>query len=272
MRILLINPNTSADMTERMAATGAAVLPPDVELVAMTAPRGMPYVASRAEALIAGHITLEMIAEHQHGMDAVVIAAFGDPGLVAARELFDLPITGMAEAAMLTACMIGPRFSIVTFSQTLTAWYEDAVALSGLQARCASIRVPNASFSSVANVQDELESELVGVTRRVVREDKADVVILAGAPLTGFAMRIADQVPVALVDPLSAAVCQAELLARLRPRPARAGRYARPGPKPAPGLSPALRAWIEHRPELLPGNGALAGDNGFGDGGFGDAV
>ncbi len=30
----------------------------------------------------------------------MVIAAFGDPGLIAARELFDLPIVGMAEAAM----------------------------------------------------------------------------------------------------------------------------------------------------------------------------
>lgn len=234
-------------MTERMVATAGAVLAPDVELVAITAARGMPYIASRAEALVAGTLTLELIAEHQADADAVVIAAFGDPGLVAARELFDLPITGMAEAAILTACMLGQRFSIVTFSRTLTAWYEDAVALSGLQARCASIRVPDIGFHSVATVQHELEDALVSLIERVAQEDQADVVILGGAPLTGLAGRIADRVSVPLVDPLSAAVAQAELLARLKPRPARMGRFARPGPKSALGLSPALGAWIEHR-------------------------
>ncbi|MFG1465018.1 aspartate/glutamate racemase family protein [Xanthobacter sp. DSM 24535] len=248
MRILLINPNTSADMTERMVATAASVLNPDVDLVAMTAVRGMPYIASRAESLIAGTITLEMIAEHQADADAIVIGAFGDPGLIAARELFDLPITAMAEAAMLTACMLGRRFSIITFSRTLVAWYEDAVSLSGLDARCASIRVPDVGFHSVATVQHELEGELVAQTERAVHEDGADVVILAGAPLTGLASRIADQVSVPLVDPLSAAIGQAQLLARMKPRPARAGRFARPGPKPAAGLSPALGAWMEHRP------------------------
>lgn len=256
MRILLINPNTSADMTARMVATARPVLAPDVELVSLTAAQGLPYIASRAEAVVAGALTLEMIAAHQEGMDAVVIAAFGDPGLIAARELFDLPVVAMAEAAMLTACMLGPRFSIVTFSPALTPWYEDAVALTGMGARCASIRVPDVGFSSVSDVQHEMEAELVEMTRRAVDEDRADVVILAGAPLTGLAQRVADRVPVPLVDPLSAAVGQAQLLARLKPRPASAGRFARPGPKPATGLSPALGAWIEHLPGGARPNGA----------------
>ena len=70
MKILLINPNTSANMTERMVRAAADVLAPDVELVAITATRGMPYIASRAEAVIAGAITLEMLAEHHRGTDA----------------------------------------------------------------------------------------------------------------------------------------------------------------------------------------------------------
>jgi allantoin racemase len=247
MKILLINPNTSADMTERMVRTAAEVLAPDAELVALTATRGMPYIASRAEAVIAGTITLEMLAEHHRGADAVVIAAFGDPGLIAARELFEVPITAMAESAILSACMLGKRFAILTFSRTLVPWFEDAVALCGLEARCAAIRVPDVSFQSVATVQHELENELIALAEQTVKNDGADVIILAGAPLTGLAGRIADRVPVPVVDPLSAAVSQAQALARLKPRPARAGRFARPGPKPTEGLMPALGAWIEHR-------------------------
>jgi Asp/Glu/hydantoin racemase len=247
MKILLINPNTSADMTERMIGTAAEVLAHGVELVALTASRGMPYIASRAEAAIAGAITLEMIAEHHDGADAVVIAAFGDPGLIAARELFEIPVTAMAESAILTACMLGKRFAILTFSRTLVAWFEDSVALCGLEARCAGIRVPDASFQSVATVQHELENELVALAERTIRNDGADVIILAGAPLAGLAGRIADRIPVPLIDPLAAAVSQAQTLARLKPRAARAGRFARPGPKPTQGLTPALGDWIEHR-------------------------
>jgi Asp/Glu/hydantoin racemase len=247
MKLLLINPNTSTDMTDRMVRTAANVLPPDAELVAITAKRGMPYIASRAEAVIAGTITLEMIAEHHHGADAIIIAAFGDPGLIAARELFEVPITAMAESAILTACMLGKRFSILTFSRTLVPWYEDAVALAGLEARCSSIRVPDVSFQSVATVQDEFENELISLAARAVKEDGADVIILAGAPLTGLAERVADRIPVPVVDPLSASVSHAQTLARMKPRAARAGRFARPGPKPAEGLLPALGNWIEHR-------------------------
>lgn len=247
MRILLINPNTSVRMTERMVASASRSLAPDAELVALTATQGMPYIASRAESVIAGATTLEMIAEHHHGVDAVVIGAFGDPGLIAARELFDLPITAMAEAAMLTACMLAPRFGIVTFSQALTSWYEDAVALTGLQHRCAGIRVPDIGFRSIDDVQNELEAELIELCCRAVVADRADAVILAGAPLTGLAAKVADRVPVPLIDPLDAAIGQATLLARLRTSPARAGRFARPPSKPATGLTPALGAWIEHR-------------------------
>lgn len=247
MNILLINPNTSADMTERMARNAAAVLPGDTAVTALTAPRGMPYIASRAEALIAGQITLELIAEHQAGTDAVVIAAFGDPGLIAARELFDVPIIGMAEAALLTACMLGRKFAIVTFSRTLVAWYEDAVSLAGLDSRLAGIRVPSAKFESVATVRDELEEALAETALQAVDADGADVVILAGAPLTGLARQMASRIPVPLVDPLEAAVLQAHTLIRMNPRSASRGRFARPPAKPATGVADCLKGWIEHQ-------------------------
>ena len=107
MRLLLLNPNMTESMTESMAAIATNVAPAGTEILALTAPRGFPYIASRAEAQIAGAIACESIAEHAEDVDAVIIAAFGDPGLRAARELFDIPVIGMAEAALMTAAMPG---------------------------------------------------------------------------------------------------------------------------------------------------------------------
>ena len=148
MKILLLNPNTTAEVTDLLCAAGIRAASPGTELVAMTAKRGVPYIATRAEAQIGGDIALEMLAEAGEGFDAAIIAAFGDPGLFGARELFSFPVVGLAEAAMLTACMVGQRFSIVTFSRALAPWYLECVAMHGLDARCAGIRALDESIQS----------------------------------------------------------------------------------------------------------------------------
>ncbi|MEI8145826.1 MAG: aspartate/glutamate racemase family protein, partial [Alphaproteobacteria bacterium] len=140
MKILLVNPNTSISVTERLEAVGRSVASPGTTIKALTAPRGFPYLSSRAEAQIGGAIVLDMIAEEPEPFDVAIIAAFGDPGLMAARELFDQPVIGMSEAAMLTACMLGSKFSLVTFANALKPWFEECVAMHGLTDRCASVR------------------------------------------------------------------------------------------------------------------------------------
>ena len=246
MRVLLLNPNTSVAMTARMATAAQAALAPDVQITALTAATGLPYIASRAEAQLAGAAVLETLAAHHAGHDAAVIAAYGDPGLIAARELFDLPVVGMAEAAMLTACQLGARFAIVTFSPALLPWYEDAVALAGLSARCVGLYAVRRAFQVVTEVQDELRPEILALAEGAVA-DGADTVILAGAPLAGLAAALRDAVPVPLIDPLASALGQAQALVRLGTRPPTAGRFARPPAKPATGLTGALARWIAHR-------------------------
>lgn len=247
MKILLLNPNTTADVTDLLHAAGSRAASAGTELVPVTAARGVPYIATRAEAQIGGAIALEMLAEAGPGVDAAVIAAFGDPGLFGARELFAFPVVGLAEAAMLTACMLGRRFAIVTFAGALAPWYEECVAMHGLSSRCAGIRTLDGHFQSISQVQAEKEELLVALANRAVEQDNADVVILSGAPLAGLAAKVRDRIPVPVVDPVAAAVRQAETLAVLKPRKAVAGTFRRPDPKPTRGLAEPLAAIIEHR-------------------------
>jgi allantoin racemase len=247
VKILLLNPNTTAAVTDLLYAAGTRVASPGTELVAATAKRGVPYIATRAEAQIGGAITLELLAEAGSSVDAAIIAAFGDPGLFGARELFDIPVVGLAEAAMLTACMVGQRFSIVTFARALAPWYQECVAMHGLGAGCAGIRTLDDPFQSIADVQAEKEDMLVTLANRAVEQDRADVVILSGAPLAGLAAKVSHRIPVPVIDPIAAAVRQAETLVVLKPRKAVAGTFRRPDPKETIGLAEPLAAVIEHR-------------------------
>ncbi|MDR3476260.1 MAG: aspartate/glutamate racemase family protein [Devosia sp.] len=246
MRILLLNPNMTEAVTELMADAGRSVAAAGTEIVAVTAGRGVPYISTRAEAQIGGTIALEMLAEHDGQVDAAIIAAFGDPGLLGARELFDFPVIGVSEAAMLTACMLGQRFAVVTFSKSLVGWYRDCVELNGLAGRCAGIHALDLSFADVASDQDGNSDLLVELAGKVVRDSDADSLIFGGAPLAGLAHRSRDRIPVPIIDPVAAAVKQAEALIALRPRKAITGSFQRPGPKATAGIALALAARIEH--------------------------
>jgi Asp/Glu/hydantoin racemase len=247
MKILVANPNTSTGVTDRLVAAGRLVASAGTKLIPMTAPRGVPYIATRAEAAIGSAVMLEMLAERRGEIDAAIVAAFGDPGLGGARELFDFPVVGMAEAAMLVACTLGRSFAIVSFAKALEPWFAEIVAWHGLSGRCAAIRTLDEAFRSIDDVQDEKKQVLIDLAIGTVRHDGADAVILAGAPLAGMADKVKDRIPVPVIDGIQAAVTMAEGLVRLKPRKATAGTYRRPAAKDSRGLAGPLADVIGHR-------------------------
>jgi Asp/Glu/hydantoin racemase len=93
-------------------------------------------------------------------------------------------------------------------------------------------------------VAEEKAEALVRLCEATVREDDADVVVLAGAPLAGLAGQIAHRVPVPLVEQVAAGIAPAEMLVRLAT--ARGASLRRPAPKTSQGLPPALAARIAH--------------------------
>ena len=242
MRLLLLNPNTTQAMTDQMMTVATRIAGPEVTITARTATRGVPYIASRAEAQLAGAEVLDMLAQDKGHHDAAIIAAFGDPGIVAARELFDHPIVGMAEAAVMTAALLGERFSVVTFSPVMARWYVDCIRQTGLEARFTGVRCPDIAPEKLNDVIADQRDELIALTEQAVLRDGADVVIMGGAPLAGLAQQINDVAPALLVDPISAAVVQAIGLARLSP--AYTNRASRPARKGSTGLGPELAAVI----------------------------
>ena len=179
MKILLLNPNMTQAMTDNMAAIARAVVGDRAEIVPVTATRGFPYIASRAEAQIAGGLVLEMIAEHADDVDAVVIAAFGDPGLAGARDLFDLPIVGMAEAAVMTAALLGETFAVVTFSPLMTRWYAECVRGTGINDRFKGVFTLGTTHDRLSDVQTDMRADLIALATTAATHHSADVIIWA---------------------------------------------------------------------------------------------
>ena len=98
-----------------------------------------------------------------------------------------MPVTGLTEAALASACLLGNRISIIAISQRIQAWYREVVESYGLGSRLASIRALDRPLASIGQVQDEHAHALKALAERAVDEDGADVIVLAGAPLAGLA-------------------------------------------------------------------------------------
>lgn len=137
-QVLVINPNTRADMTA-MVADAARLAWPGVGVRTATGRFGGLYIASRAAFAIAGHATLDAYAEHGEGVDAVLLACFGDPGLDALREIAPVPVIGLVEAAALEASAGGARYAIVTGGLRWGPMLEEMVRLRRLDATLAGI-------------------------------------------------------------------------------------------------------------------------------------
>ena len=256
MKLLVINPNISDDVTALIESEARRSAAENTELVVRTAGSGVEYIETRFESLIAAGAVAEIIAEYSGGagaaagrpatedttIDGIVVAAFGDPGMPALKELADVPVIGITEAALCAAALQGHRFSIIAISDRIRPWYLDCVERFGLAGRLASIRSINEALSAIGSVQQDFKETLLALSRQSVAEDGADVVILAGAPLAGLARELRGQIPVPVVDGISAGIRMAEAVVGMQSGPHRAGAFSSPPVKARKGLSENLDA------------------------------
>lgn len=240
MRLLVVNANTSDIVTEKVAAQARASASPGTEVVAVTGTFGARVIGTRAEHAIGEHSTVTLVAQHATEFDAVVIAVSYDTGLRAARELLNVPVVGMTEAGLLTACMLGGRIGIVTFGRRVRPLYDELVAGYGLAPRVAGWRTLESTAAYQRGAHDALDDELVDAANDLVERDGAETVLLTGAVMAGVPTRLQARVPVPLIDGLDCAVRQAELLARLgKPKPS-TGSYAAPAPRELVAVDAAI--------------------------------
>ena len=244
MRLLLVNPNITAAVTATMLDEARRSAASGTEIVAATARFGVSYVENRIEAAIASHAVIEALAEHGADCDAAIVAAFGDPGLWAAKELLEFPVVGISEAAFFSAHLLGARYSIICLTKRLGVWYRECAREHGVDRRLASVRALDVAPTDISKAKEEMREHLLDQCLRAVEDDAAEVIVLGGGPIAGLARELRDRLPVPIVDGVSCAVRMAEGLAQLAPRKATRGSFARPPAKPAIGLSRELLRMI----------------------------
>ena len=156
MRVLIINPNTSVDFTEKISESAQAFASPSTQVVAKTASSGPRSIEGIYDELLSAQGTLEVFLKNMDDIDGFVFACYSDhPVIYAAREVTEKPVVGIAEASMHMACMLGHRFSVVTTNDEWEPLLWDAVRHYGLESRCASIRTTGLPVLALEGKSDD---------------------------------------------------------------------------------------------------------------------
>lgn len=206
MLIRVINPNTTASMTRTIARAAERVSGPGVIVQTVNPASGPASIESHYdEALAVPGIVDEINAGDAEGVDGYVLACFGDPGLLAAREIARGPVVGIAEAAMRTATHLGRSFSVVTTLARTIGRARDLADQFGVAHACAG-------YHAIDLPVLELETDpatyatLLESCRRARAADDSDVIVLGCAGFAPLAAALRDDLGVPVVDGVAAGV------------------------------------------------------------------
>lgn len=223
--LLVVNPNTSASVTELLQKHVQAEAGLHVRVRSVTARFGAPYISDEASYAVAGHATLDAwaaaLVQDQAAPDAVLIGCFGDPGLLALRESSPVPVTGLAEAAFVEAARHG-RFAVVTGGAKWGPMLQRLAQALGHAQALAGIHTVIPTGAQLAADPSAARQLLTQACQDAVRQMDVQAVILGGAGLAGMAAAIQPQLGVPVIDSVLAGARWA-LRANVPPGRAKAG-------------------------------------------------
>lgn len=202
MHILLINPNTSAEFTQRIQSIASQYALPTTVATAKNPLSGPRSIESIYDEILSSAGTLELAISELEEYDAFVIACYSDhPTIYALREITDKPVLGIAEASMYMACMLGYKFSVVTTNREWEPLLWDAVRHYGLAERCASVRSTGMPVLALESASPEKTYEMIAnAARQAIEADGAEVICLGCAGMTGLDKKLETDLGLPVVD------------------------------------------------------------------------
>jgi len=232
MKILVLNPNTSEAVTTRVADVVCRIARPDTQVEVTKIPHGPETLESYYDESLATPYILEAVKEaNRQGFDAIIIAAFCDPGLEAVKEISTIPVYGLEETTFSVALLLGNKFGILTEKKHKVAVKQQHVRKHGLESRLASVRPLNMSVAEIA--ADPARTKQVGmeVARQMIEEDGAEVIIMGCASMAGYSEELERELGVPVLDPTAITFKVVEALTEIGVRHSKIGLYAMPAPQ-----------------------------------------
>jgi len=230
MKLMVVNPNSSDTVTGAIMESARRAASPGTELIGVTTKGGTRNIDSAFGDYLSGSYAIRSCLEAVplHAPDALVLAGFGRVGIDALKEALAIPVVSISEASMAMACLLGHRFTTLTMLQQFVPYQQDLVRLYGFEAKCASVRAIDVNVEECVTNRAKTLAQLTTEIKKIVAEDRAEVVILACAGLCGYDAELSRLAGIPVLDPVAVAVKVAEGFVALGLAHSKARKFAHP--------------------------------------------
>jgi allantoin racemase len=229
-RIAIVNCNMTASMTQIIVASAQAAVRPGTEIVGITPRWGVASAEGWFDSFISAAAVLYELERLPDGIDGVVLAGFGEHGREGARELLDIPVVDITEAAAHLAMPLGRRFGIVTPLARSVSQIEDSLKTAGLLDHCAAIEDIGLGVLDLDLDPERTRDAFIAAALRAI-DRGAEVICLGCAGMASLEKTLRDRLPVPVVDGVTAAAALVETLIHNGLSTSKVGSYSRPLPK-----------------------------------------
>ncbi|PPI88421.1 Asp/Glu racemase [Candidatus Pantoea edessiphila] len=215
--IQVINPNTSIEVTKIINQTTKKVKLNNIDITVVSPTKGgVSSIEGSFDGIIAAMSVLDQVKLGRlQGVLGHVIACFGDPGLIAAREISVRPVIGMAEAAMHVATFVSTRFSIITTLPRTLIIIKQLLHQYGFMQHCAAIHDINFSVLELAKNKEQAYQKIIKCCMKAKNNDGIGAIILGCAAMSNLAPLLTEELQIPVIDGIIAAINMVELLNKL---------------------------------------------------------
>ncbi|ANS64525.1 asp/Glu racemase [Streptomyces lincolnensis] len=229
MRIVVTNCNTTQEMTEEIVRGARAAAGPGTTVTGLTPSWGPESAEGWLDSYLSAAAVIDLVRTYDSPYDAVVMAGFGEHGREGVRELVDVPVVDITEAAAHLACLLGRRYGVITTLERSCGQIEDSLELAGVGRNCAAVVGTGLGVLDLGDAARTEAAFLTAAERACAAG--AEVLVLGCAGMTGLQRVVGEKLGLPVVDGVAAAVKLAESLVALGLTTSRAGSYAKPVPK-----------------------------------------
>ena len=231
MKILLANPNSSKDVTNKLLETIQDVpLHATTEIIPLTNPKGTRAIDSTFadyQSAWSFHREILKVVDEQH-IDAVVVCGFGNLGVNGLKEMLDIPVLSMSETAMVMAYPLAHRFSVLTTLDSFVPAMEDMIKMQGLDAKCASVRAIDVTVDECVSDREGTFKKLVSSIQGIIKNDGAELIVLGSGGLSGYNILLEKELGIVVLDPAQIAVKVAEMMVETGLKHSKIRKYKKP--------------------------------------------
>jgi allantoin racemase len=226
-------------MTELIGRAAADAARPGTRVTATRPSWGVDSAEGFYDSFISAASMLDLLTSWNEPFDGVVMAGFGEHGREGARQLLDVPVVDITEAAAMFAASVGHLYGVVTTTASSVQQIRQSLGNAGLLGRCAGVRATQLRVLDLHLDLDRTVDAFVAETE-ILMEAGADTLVLGCAGMAGLQQSLEQKLGIPVVDGVAAGVSLCESLIHQNLRTSKIGTYA------PPDLAKKRPGWPRH--------------------------